>query len=168
MLKTYKMKKNDIISILALNSVKGIGAAAISKLKQSGLFKNQDPYEAINDGLEILKKQQNDSTINSLIEDAIEIINKSLSDEIKLITITDTNYPKKITQIKNPPPVLFYKGNLDRMDKVVGIIGTRNPNETGKIIAGRLGKYFSDNGFSIANGLALGIDSEAIQLNGNY
>jgi len=168
MLKTYKMKKNDIISILALNSVKGIGAAAISKLKQSGLFKNQDPYEAINDGLEILKKQQNDSTINSLIEDAIEIINKSLSDEIKLIPITDTNYPKKITQIKNPPPVLFYKGNLDRMDKVVGIIGTRNPNETGKIIAGRLGKYFSDNGFSIANGLALGIDSEAIQLNGNY
>lgn len=162
------MKNNNIITILALNSIKGIGAAAIKKLWLTGFFNNQDPFTGIGEGLEVLKKQQDSSTIEIVKQEAEKIINSCNSDEIKLIPISDDNYPQKITQIKNPPPVLFYKGNLDLTEKTIGVIGTRDPNKTARIIAGRIGKYFSDKGFSIVNGLALGIDREAIQLEDNY
>jgi DNA processing protein len=66
-------------------------------------------------------------------------------------------------EIKDPPPVLFFIGDLSLLKtNILTIIGTRKPNDNGKIIAKRIGKYFTLKGWAICNGLADGIDTFSI------
>ena len=77
------------------------------------------------------------------------------------MVITDDNYPKNLLEIKDPPAILFYLGNIALLDKAISIIGTRKSTSLGNKIANCLGMYFSKN-WSICNGLVDGIDKNAI------
>lgn len=57
-------------------------------------------------------------------------------------------------------------GNFSLLSlNLITVIGTRKPNEHGKIIAERVCKYFYSQGWGICNGLADGIDTFAIREN---
>jgi DNA processing protein len=46
---------------------------------------------------------------------------------IKIVTIEETDYPKKLLSIEFPPPVLYLKGTITDQDEcAVAIVGTRN------------------------------------------
>ena len=65
-------------------------------------------------------------------------------------------------ELKDPPPILYLKGNYDLLNKkIIGIIGTRKATNLGKKIALKVGLFFS-NDYSICNGLVDGIDKFAI------
>ena len=83
---------------------------------------------------------------------------------IKLVTFFDRKYPKNLKSIKNPPQILFMKGenNIDSI-KAISIVGTRKPTEYGKKMAFEIGQRFSQKGFVIINGFAAGVDIEAIK-----
>lgn len=74
------------------------------------------------------------------------------------ITIFDSVYPKELLNLKYPPLVLYYKGNLDLLKhEAIGIVGSRNPCEyaikaTEALVKGNLDKV-------IISGLAKGIDA---------
>lgn len=98
----------------------------------------------------------------------LEILNKN---KIKVVTIYDDNYPKKLLNIPDPPFQLFYKGELpDERIPSVSIIGARSCSEYGKKCA----KYFAGNlarsNVQIISGLASGIDgisqNEAVESGG--
>lgn len=47
-------------------------------------------------------------------------------ENIKIIKITDAEYPKPLKKIINPPKILYCKRNLDIQDKpVLAVVGTR-------------------------------------------
>lgn len=82
--------------------------------------------------------------------------------EIIVLEQNDVNFPKKLLSIHNPPIRLYVKGDVTILkDKGVAIIGTRNPTEYGKKAAYRLSEIFTNNGFNIISGLALGCDTHA-------
>lgn len=85
-----------------------------------------------------------------------------MDSNIEIITIVDERYPSKLSEISDPPPVLFVKGNLSLLNKnVISIIGTRKSSELGNRIASKIGAYFSvDN--AGCNGLVDGIDRHSI------
>ena len=54
---------------------------------------------------------------------------------IKAITIFSNNYSNSLLNLKNPPYVLFYVGDIELLNqKSVAIVGTRSPSSYGKQI----------------------------------
>lgn len=74
------------------------------------------------------------------------------------------NYPCLLNNIKNSPENLFVKGNIEILNMPsVAIVGTRRPTNEGRIAAKKIAKYYGENGFVIVSGLAMGIDSLAME-----
>lgn len=70
-------------------------------------------------------------------------------------------YPELLKKIPDPPLILFYKGNLDINDLIVGIVGTRKPSSYGVEATRFFSTALSSMGVCIASGLALGLDTVA-------
>lgn len=86
--------------------------------------------------------------------------------EIAYVTPADAVYPALLFEIADPPPVLYYRGNLSLLGDCqrragVGIVGTRSPSEYGRRWTQRLSTALSRAGFPIISGLAEGVDCEA-------
>ncbi|MBD1845729.1 DNA-protecting protein DprA [Cyanobacteria bacterium FACHB-63] len=82
------------------------------------------------------------------------------------ITPADPDYPHLLAEIPDPPPVLYYRGDLglirdlDRQS-AVAIVGTRQPSDYGRRWTRKLSKTLAQHGFIVMSGLADGIDAEA-------
>ncbi len=78
---------------------------------------------------------------------------------IYFITIMSQNYPDRLLNLKNPPYVLFYCGDISLLKtKCVAIVGTRNPTSYGKVVTEKYAKELAKNGVTIISGLASGVD----------
>ena len=72
------------------------------------------------------------------------------------------DYPPRLKQISDPPPVLYYIGELIPEDELsVAIVGTRNPTSYGREAATVLSRDLASAGITVVSGLALGIDGVA-------
>lgn len=81
-------------------------------------------------------------------------------------TPADVEYPKLLREISTPPPILYYKGELDLEENrgkkpLVGIVGTRKPTEYGRKWTRHISTVLAQNGFTIVSGMADGIDAES-------
>lgn len=83
--------------------------------------------------------------------------------EIKFVSILDDDYPNLLRNIFDPPPFLFYRGNLrkDDLRRTIAIVGTRKASPYGKQMTQEIGEKLVQAGFTIVSGLAYGIDSIA-------
>ena len=81
---------------------------------------------------------------------------------IRVLTILDASYPRRLKAIGHPPPVLYIKGSLDEADDyAVAVVGSRHKTAYGKQVAAELSQFLVRNGITIVSGLARGIDSIA-------
>lgn len=92
---------------------------------------------------------------------------------VSFLISSEDAYPTLLTQIKNPPFVLFVKGNRDFNNinhHSVGIVGTRKITSYGKEVTQMITADLVAAGCAIVSGLALGVDavshSTAIKNNG--
>lgn len=91
---------------------------------------------------------------------------------IKYISDTDLFYPQQLKQMKNHPPVITVRGNLDVLKKpIVSIVGTRHATATGMGFVADIANVFAENGCAVASGMAIGTDTAAhrgaLRANGN-
>ena len=84
---------------------------------------------------------------------------------IRIMTIQDADYPKRLRQLEDAPSILYLKGNLSHPDEevTVGVVGSREASEYGKQVAGRLGLDLARGGATVVSGTAAGIDSCAVR-----
>jgi DNA processing protein len=158
--------KNEIIGLIALLELEKIGPAFIKKAVSNNCFESSDIAKDIKKITSSNKKTFDDVTIYDAVERAKEIIFKCNEEGITIIGLTSDDYPSLLKEIKDPPPVIYCKGNIDLLyDKVVCIIGTREPNETAIIISERIGLFYANSGWTICNGLAEGVDNFSIKSN---
>ena len=82
---------------------------------------------------------------------------------ISFVPIYSDKFPYVLSQIGNPPPYLFIKGELplERLEKSVAIVGTRNPSFYGHRKAREIARDLAEQGYIIVSGLAKGTDLEA-------
>lgn len=72
------------------------------------------------------------------------------------------DYPNRLREIHDPPPVLYYLGELLPEDELsVAVVGTRNPTAYGREAATALSRDLASAGLTIVSGLALGVDGVA-------
>ena len=80
--------------------------------------------------------------------------------DIRILSFTNQDYPRRLLSLSNAPSLLFYKGNADlNAEKVIAVVGTRSPSEYGKQITEQLIRQLAQPGLVIISGLAFGIDS---------
>ena len=78
----------------------------------------------------------------------------------------DADYPRLLLEIPSPPPVLYYRGQVQPQENqgitpMVGIVGTRDPSDYGKRWTRRISTALVNRGFTVVSGMAAGIDTEA-------
>jgi DNA processing protein len=80
----------------------------------------------------------------------------------RLIHWEESDYPKRLLEIYDPPPLLYVRGNEQVLNRhTISIVGTRRPTPYGNQIAERLARDLAEHGLIVASGLARGIDSSA-------
>ncbi|BAJ63627.1 DNA-processing protein DprA [Anaerolinea thermophila] len=92
---------------------------------------------------------------------------KRLSDylekhQICYVLWDDPEYPTLLKQIDQPPPVLYYKGDLLPQDEIaVAIVGTRKMTTYGRQVTEEVASFLARNGVCVVSGLARGVDAVA-------
>lgn len=82
---------------------------------------------------------------------------------IKSVNYTDNDYPQCFRNIPDAPLVLFYKGDISKLDNQhrVGVVGSRHPDRDGIKICEDICTALAQNGVTLISGLAQGMDSIA-------
>ena len=88
-------------------------------------------------------------------------------DHIHLLTVLDDNYPrllKSSLKSEQTPPVLFYAGDLNILDRqTIAIIGSRKAGEESLAFTRAVSSYLAEHGANVISGNARGVDRTAYE-----
>ena len=163
----------NIVDTLVLKGLKGIGDGSIIKLLEFTSSQNIKNLEELAEfGIKNLPLRRTSEALENYIAKG-EFRGARLATEDKLgewgaqgitaIHCNSSQYPKRLLDLKNPPPFLFCKGNLSLLDetRAIAVVGTRNNTGKGAQITTKTVEAFHARKFVIVSGLALGIDTIA-------
>ncbi len=81
---------------------------------------------------------------------------------IRILGLTDADYPARLATIPDPPTCLYVRGGLHPHDTAaLAIVGTRRCTHYGAEQARRFAALVAGAGFTVVSGLARGIDAQA-------
>lgn len=113
-----------------------------------------------------LKDQISVEFIEEKLNEAEYILDKSLEYGIYVVNYQDESFPKKLLKTidkkgnADVPILLYYKGDINIAELPgIAITGTREPTPEGIKAGTYLGKLFTDKGYNIVSGLAVGCDT---------
>ena len=97
--------------------------------------------------------------------EAERILNHCYTQNIRIITMQDAEYPNRLRGIEQPPPVLYCRGRMLPFDTepVIAVVGTRSASAYGLRSAKRLGYQIGRCGGTVISGMAKGIDAAAME-----
>lgn len=110
-----------------------------------------------------LRKQHVDALCDKDLSAAETLLRQCERQHIAVLTPEDPLYPKRLTQIPDPPQVLYVRGRMPDFDRAPGIaiVGTRRCSAYGLTQARKFGAALAEAGFTIVTGMALGVDGAA-------
>lgn len=81
---------------------------------------------------------------------------------INAVRLHSAAYPRMLSEIYDPPPVLYFKGTLQPVeDDAVAVVGSRRCTAYGREMARRISSGLAQSGVAVFSGLARGIDGVA-------
>jgi DNA processing protein len=152
---------------VGFNYVKGIGAVRLQTLRA-----------AFEGDLEAAWKASADRLISSGVQPRIvenilrvraqldleKIWEHIQSSGIGVMTWEDKDYPRLLREISQPPPVLYYRGDILPEDELaVAVVGTRRVSAYGRQVTETLAGVLARNQITVVSGLARGTDAIAHQ-----
>ena len=156
----------DTESWLRLGLTEGVGGGALRRL----LVAFGDPAKVLSANRSALEAVVKKSIATSIFlrkvnEERLSRTIKWLEDPLNsLITLADSDYPKPLLNISDPPPILYFKGQRKFLvQPAVAMVGSRNATPQGLVNADAFAESASNAGFCIISGLAQGIDTAAHQ-----
>jgi DNA processing protein len=151
---------------VGFNLVKGVGAVRLRAILdhfgdlQTAWAAPIDAFTAINlpaKVLENIMRVRHDVDLEKVWE-------KIQTQGIHVRTWEDDNYPQKLSEIDNAPPVLYLRGTIDLQDEwAVAVVGTRRITPYGRQVTEELATFLAQNGVTVVSGLARGVDAAAHQ-----
>ena len=158
------MHPDDYVGWLALALTPGLGARTAGKL----LLEFGSPDAIFNASLTTLEGQRLPAAVAQAIHsrqplsDAAKELAQVQAAGCRLLTWDEPEYPARLREIYDPPPLLYVLGNIELLSRhVISVVGARRPTPYGNQMAERLAKDLADRGLVIASGLARGIDASA-------
>ena len=95
------------------------------------------------------------------LDRAQELLHRCREKDIRLLTLRDAGYPRRLLGIYDPPVLLYYRGSLPDWESkpIIGAVGTRRCSDYGIRSAGHLGCQLTRCGGCVVSGLAEGNDA---------
>ncbi|MBE9220143.1 DNA-processing protein DprA [Dolichospermum flos-aquae] len=154
---------------LAWSQIPGIGPILIQRLQQH--FSNLETAWKASPG-ELRKVEGfGIQTLEKVVQQRFRLNPEQLLTQHQQInplfwTPADPEYPQLLREIPTPPPLLYYRGEIDLQENsgqkpLVGIVGTRQPTEYGIKWTRQISTALAKNGFTVVSGMAEGIDTES-------
>jgi DNA processing protein len=154
---------------LAWSQISGIGPILIQRLQQH--FSNLETAWKASPG-ELRKVEGfGIQTLEKVVQQRFRLNPEQLLSQHQEInplfwTPADPEYPQLLREIPTPPPLLYYRGEIDLQENsgqkpLVGIVGTRQPTEYGIKWTRQISTALVKNGFTVVSGMAKGIDTES-------
>jgi len=164
--------EDHVVALLALQSVPGLGLAAIRRL-----------YERFGSGSDALagaralsskelcrvageRFRPTTETLPALrrpdLRSPRQTLRRARELGLRVIPLGDPAYPARVMDLADPPPVVFVEGRgWPDLEDVVAIVGTRRASPYGRRVARRLARDLARRGWTVVSGMAAGIDSVA-------
>jgi DNA processing protein len=149
---------------VGFNHVRGIGAVRFRSILD--FFGNlETAWQAPTDALTSLGFSSR--IIDSFVQvrqgiDLDRIMGRIAQQGIHVITWADDEYPRRLKEINQPPPVLYVKGDLLLQDDLaVGIVGTRRITGYGRQVTEEFASRLGMEHVTVISGMARGVDSIA-------
>ncbi|MGP8153351.1 MAG: DNA-processing protein DprA [Smithella sp.] len=92
------------------------------------------------------------------VKKELELLDKN---KVNIITYQDELYPHKLLNIYDRPPFIYVRGNLNKNDINIAIVGSRLASTYGKYTTERISRELALKGLTVVSGMARGIDSAA-------
>jgi DNA processing protein len=155
-----------------LNEAKPLSFSEWSKLASILMEKNQAPEILLNmtdEDLLVFLNQNNEDFLRykSLISRGNKLSNELLTLDdigIKVVTRANDHYPKILkSKLKNNcPPLWFYAGNIEILDKKgISIVGSRTIDEKDVLITAKMAEKIVNEDYALISGGAKGVDTES-------
>ena len=148
----------------ALNKIEGVGSKKIKKLL---VFFNTSEniwnatFSDLQTALNIDKLAEKIFHEKTKINPDLEWT-KLEKEGIRVIELTNPDYPTLLREIHNPPYLIYTRGTLNfNNHPIIAIVGSRKYSPYGAQITAEFSQKLAKAGFIIASGLALGIDAIA-------
>lgn len=150
---------------IALKSVDGLGDITIRKLvdkfgSPERVFRADK--EEISDCCGSGQKIYDAISSFSQWDKAEEEVRRIERSGYKIVSITDSQYPRNLINIYDPPSVLYLSGNLSESDSFsLAVVGSRLCDSYGRKITRKIVSGLCENNITVVSGLARGVDAVA-------
>jgi len=155
---------SNTIYWLALSLTPGLGATRGRKLVEH-FREPQDIFHASLTELEALGLQAHSAqsiALGKSLELATEEFARATTEKIIILTKEDSQWPSRLSEIYDPPLVLYVRGSAEAISRPgIAIVGTRHPTPYGIGMAERLACDLAARGLTIFSGMARGVDTAA-------
>lgn len=150
--------------LLSLSMLKGVGPVALKRASLISDFCEKDIDDLANEISQVAKALSGGGDWQKAKDDAARQIEHAERHRSRILSPIDDEYPRSLAATRDDPFILYVKGSLAKHpEKSVAIIGTREPTMHGEVVAGRITRFFAEQGWSIVSGLAMGCDAIAHQ-----
>ena len=154
---------NHLLYEIALTLVPGVGDVNIKKLVAycgcaEAVFREKRSNLLHISGI-------GERTVESIVsQNVLSRAEKELSfvekNDIRVLYYLNPDYPKRLSHCYDSPAIIYCKGETDlNVEKIIGVVGTRNVTEYGKELADRIVKELSADDVLVVSGLAYGVDT---------
>lgn len=159
---------DDFAHWLRLERTPGVGSATARKLLAAfGL--PQNIFTASHAALrEVVSERVAEALLAPLADETRALTDRTLDWAAqpgnRVLTLADTDYPKALLDIADPPCILYVKGRIELLSSpALAVVGSRNATAQGISNAEKFSETLSQAGLTIISGMALGIDAAAHQ-----
>jgi len=149
---------------VGFNLVKGVGAVRLRALLdafgdlQIAWHASKQDLQAVGLSTKLVEniiKLRTDISLDKVWEDI-------QAQGVKVLTWQDDDYPSRLAECDNAPPVLYLRGDfLPRDEWAVAIVGTRRVAAYGRQVTEKISRSVASSGATVVSGLARGVDAIA-------
>jgi len=153
----------SLIHWIMFQQAMGYGTVAAAKLME----RFSDPADLFNSGLEQLARSgavtasEHKKLAAASEEKAYKILEHCQNKRYKILTPDMEDYPQRLRNIYSFPAVLYYMGDIDRIDEIlcISVVGTRKMTGYGARVARDISYELARAGVITVSGMSAGIDS---------
>lgn len=156
---------DESLAVLALWYVVNTSLSAYYKLidafgsPKASLFASTNDWQMLGIHKSHIQRLTDIKSIDVFLKDTAQ---KTCANLFNIVYHFDKNYPKQLNELFDPPPLLFYKGDIKVLSlPQIAIVGTRKPSDYAKKTTFDLASYIAQSNFVVTSGLADGVDSFA-------
>ena len=148
---------------VALSRIRGMGTVRFASLERA-FPTMEEAWKAPRSELRTALDERTVTTLlsrRSTIDPDAEMERLS-HEEVQVLTWQAPQYPPRLKEIHDPPPVLYLKGSLlPRDERSVAVVGTRKASAYGREAASLLASDLARHEVTVVSGMARGIDAIA-------